>query len=104
MRFLIVLGGVAQLGERLVRKGQFADIIVFLQATSPLRKPEDISNAIDYFNDEKADSLFSVTSIADLTIWQNDDRNWRSLNFNYKDFIESPWAQGKNYVRSTRRR
>ena len=28
---------------------------------------------------------------------------WNS-NFNYKDFIESPWAQGKNYVRSTRRR
>jgi len=28
---------------------------------------------------------------------------WNS-NFNYKDFMESPWAQGKNYVRSTRRR
>ena len=28
---------------------------------------------------------------------------WNS-NFNYKDFIESPCAQGKNYVRSTRRR
>ena len=28
---------------------------------------------------------------------------WNS-NFNYKDFMESPWTQGKNYVRSTRRR
>ena len=28
---------------------------------------------------------------------------WNS-NFNYKDFIESPWAQGKNYVRSPRHR
>lgn len=28
---------------------------------------------------------------------------WNS-SFNYKDFIESPWAQGKNYVRSPRRR
>ena len=28
---------------------------------------------------------------------------WNS-NFNYKDFMESPWTQGKNYVRSSRRR
>ena len=28
---------------------------------------------------------------------------WNS-NFNYKDFMESPWTQGKNYVRSARRR
>lgn len=28
---------------------------------------------------------------------------WNS-NFNYKDFMESPWSQGKNYVRSSRRR
>ena len=28
---------------------------------------------------------------------------WNS-NFNYKDFMDSPWTQGKNYVRSTRRR
>ena len=28
---------------------------------------------------------------------------WNS-NFNYKDFMESPWTQGKNYVRCTRRR
>ena len=27
---------------------------------------------------------------------------WNS-NFNYKDFMESPWSQGKNYVRSPRR-
>ena len=28
---------------------------------------------------------------------------WNS-NFNYKDFMDSPWTQGKNYVRSSRRR
>lgn len=27
---------------------------------------------------------------------------WNS-NFDYKDFMESPWTQGKNYVRSPRR-
>ena len=27
---------------------------------------------------------------------------WNS-KFDYKDFMESPWAQGKNYVRSPRR-
>ncbi len=28
---------------------------------------------------------------------------WNS-NFNYKDFMESPWMQGKSYIRSSRRR
>jgi len=61
------------------------DIIVFLQATSPLRKIDDIKNAIQFFIDKNADSLFSATVISDLTIWNNTKDNWESLNFDYQN-------------------
>ena len=35
------------------------ELVVFLQATSPLRRPDDIQNAIDTLRRENADSLFS---------------------------------------------
>ena len=54
------------------------DIIVFLQATSPLRKPGDIDRAVEVFQREGADSLISVTKADDLTLW-----DWKSVNFDY---------------------
>jgi len=60
------------------------EIIVFLQATSPLRKKDDIDNAINYFIEQKADSLFSATKISDLTIWQKSN-TWESINFDYNN-------------------
>ena len=59
------------------------DIVVFLQATSPLRKKNDIDDSIVKFINDNADSMFSVTKIEDLTLWVKED-DWKSLNFNYK--------------------
>lgn len=39
------------------------EIFILLQATSPLRKPDDIDNAINLFLGENADSLISVGEI-----------------------------------------
>ncbi len=61
------------------------DIIVFLQATSPLRKPGDIDRAVEIFIREGADSLISVTKADDLTIWESKDGEWKSLNFDYRN-------------------
>ena len=61
------------------------DIVVFLQATSPLRKNDDIGAAIDLFRNAKADSLFSSSVAADLTIWNKNDVGWESINFDYKN-------------------
>ena len=61
------------------------DIIVFLQATSPLRLVDDIDNAINLFKRKKADSLFSVTRVNDLTLWKKENNNWISLNFDYQN-------------------
>ena len=63
----------------------YPDIIVFLQATSPLRKENDICNAINYFIQKGADSLFSITRVDDLHLWQRRKNNWKSINFDYKN-------------------
>ena len=39
--------------------------IVFLQATSPLRKNQDIDNALKKFYKTKSDSLFSCHKVND---------------------------------------
>ncbi|HWR01407.1 MAG TPA: acylneuraminate cytidylyltransferase family protein [Chlorobaculum sp.] len=61
------------------------ETVVFLQATSPLRKPGDIDSAIELFRSEGADSLISVTRADDLTIWEQRDGAWASVNFDYRN-------------------
>ena len=61
------------------------DIIVFLQATSPLRKPQDIDRAVELFLREGADSLISVTRADDLTLWESKGGEWKSVNFDYRN-------------------
>ena len=58
--------------------------IVFLQATSPLRKPGDIDRAVELFFREEADSLISVTRADDLTLWESREGKWKSVNFDYR--------------------
>jgi CMP-N,N'-diacetyllegionaminic acid synthase len=59
--------------------------IVFLQATSPLRKPGDIDRAVELFYQEGADSLISVTRADDLTLWESRAGRWESVNFDYRN-------------------
>jgi len=61
------------------------DLVVFLQATSPLRKPDDINNCIQKMLDDNCDSLFSGCRLEDFLIWENDGKEWNSFNYNYKD-------------------
>ncbi|NTV99410.1 MAG: acylneuraminate cytidylyltransferase family protein, partial [Chlorobiaceae bacterium] len=61
------------------------DTVVFLQATSPLRKPDDIDRALRHFRSERADSLISVTRADDLTIWESKEGVWRSVNFDFRN-------------------
>jgi len=46
------------------------DYIVFLQATSPLRKKDDIDKAIKKIIDDKADSLISGSKFEDFLFWE----------------------------------
>jgi len=59
------------------------DYIVFLQATSPLRLPEDIDSAIETIIAQGADSLFSGAQLNDFLVWEKKNNNLRSLNYDY---------------------
>jgi len=59
-------------------------LLVFLQATSPLRTPLDIEKAILKFNDSKCDSLFSAVNAGDICIWST-DKKLKSITYDYKN-------------------
>ena len=59
------------------------DNIVLLQPTSPLRKSDDLDNAIKKFINEKADSLFSCVNLHPC-VWKY--KNSRILPLNYNPF------------------
>ena len=60
------------------------DAIVFLQATSPLRTPQDINGAIDEFHTRGADSVFSAARLDDFLIWSLGNGNLDSITYNYR--------------------
>jgi len=80
------------------------DELVFLQCTSPLRKPTDIDNAIDRFRILQLDSLFSVSRFRKY-VWKLDGQIPQSVNFDYQaerwreqDFPEQYEENGSIYV------
>ena len=73
------------------------DIIVFLQATSPLRLHNDIDNALSLFDTKDADSLFSATELSDLMLWKKENESWRSINFDYQNRLRRQ-DMPKNYI------
>lgn len=65
--------------------GYKPDLIVFLQATSPLRTSQDIDNAINELIKNDYDSLFSACEIEDFLIWEKYmDGQLHSVNYDYK--------------------
>lgn len=61
------------------------DIVVFLQATSPIREKNDIDNAISKFLSEQADSLFSCVRLEDYFIWGKKDESYVSVNYDFQN-------------------
>jgi N-acylneuraminate cytidylyltransferase len=62
--------------------GEHIDVVVLLQATSPLREPEDTDKAIEVFLRGGFDSLFSVSKMSDAGIW---DSKMNSITYDYKN-------------------
>lgn len=65
-------------------QGLGPDIIVFLQCTSPIRRPDDIDNAVEILINEEADSLLSVCR-SHRFIWRNQENELQSLNYDYRN-------------------
>lgn len=61
------------------------EVVIFLQATSPLRKEKDIGDALKKFRTTGSDSLFSVSIAEDLTLWNLVEGQWGSVNFDYRN-------------------
>lgn len=59
------------------------DLVVFLQCTSPLRKKDDIDNAITTLINKGGDSLFSAFRFTKY-VWALDGEDVLSINFDYK--------------------
>jgi len=62
------------------------DLLVLLQPTSPLRKPDDLQKALAQFQEQGWDSAFSGAVLLDFLIWEKDSRGTlRSFNYDYKN-------------------
>lgn len=57
------------------------DIVVFLQATSPLREPRDIDGAVQHLLETEADSLFSMAVLEDFCCWTSEGGELKGLTF-----------------------
>jgi CMP-N,N'-diacetyllegionaminic acid synthase len=64
-------------------EGYEPDLVVFLQATSPLRRPGDVQTAIETLERERADSLFSACT-AHGFVWRLHEGRLRSLTYDYR--------------------
>lgn len=62
--------------------GYIPELVVFLQCTCPLRRPDDIQKAVQTLLDAEADSLLTLTPFNHF-LWHRPDDQIRSLNFDY---------------------
>ena len=70
---------------REIEKDKKIDVVVFLQATSPVREKEDVDMAVEKFFSERADSLFSAAILDDFCAWKIIDNKLKSATFDYKN-------------------
>lgn len=63
------------------------EAIILLPPTSPLRKKNDINNAIKFFYLNKLDSCFSGSKLTDFLIWNYDKiyKKYKSINYDFKN-------------------
>ena len=69
--------------DTLEEGGMTVDVVVFLQATSPLREAEDVEAAIVSFREHDYDSLFSACVLKDYCIWKMDDEGPQSVTYDW---------------------
>ncbi|PPQ17467.1 acylneuraminate cytidylyltransferase family protein [Bradyrhizobium sp. AC87j1] len=66
------------------RMGRF-ERIVALQATSPIREPGDIENALANFDRDHLDSLLSVCEVEDYFNWRIGQSGPEPINYDYRN-------------------
>ena len=72
------------------------DFVFAPQVTSPLREAKDIDNAIELFQKENYDSMFSSSIVEDLFFWKKDKNNkLQSVNYDYLNRQRRQDVQGQ---------
>ena len=64
-------------------EGYRPDLVVFLQCTSPIRRPKDIDQAVQTLLDEDADSLLSVVPFH-LFVWRLVDGQGQPVDYDHR--------------------
>ncbi len=65
-------------------EGVVVDWMVGMQATSPIREPSDLDQAIDQVSREQLDSLLSVTPVEDFFNWRMGDDGPEAVNYDFR--------------------
>ena len=68
-----------------IEKKHTVNLVVGMQATSPIRGDNDLDRAIRKFYDNKLDSLLSVTEVEDYFEWRLGVTGAESTNYDFKD-------------------
>lgn len=58
------------------------DVIILIQATSPMIITEDLEKGISLFNTKEFDSIFSVYDVGDMLLW---NENKVPINYDYRN-------------------
>ncbi len=64
-------------------EGYVPDLVLFLQATSPLRRSDDIPRAIETLRAEGADSLFSACAVHGF-LWRRNSAGLASVSYDFR--------------------
>jgi len=67
------------------REKSSIDLVVGLQATSPIRHISDLDQSISLFNQEGYDSILSVSKAYDHFIWHMKNDQPEALNYDFKN-------------------
>ena len=70
--------------ETIEAEGHDIDWVVGMQATSPIREPRDIAEALQKVAREKLDSLLTVVEVEDFFMWRLGDGGPESVNYDYR--------------------
>ena len=67
-------------------QGVSVDLVVAMQATSPLREPSDLDGGVLALREQGCDSLLSVTEVEDFFTWRiGADGSAESVNYDYRN-------------------
>lgn len=73
--------------EEIERTEESVDLVVALQATSPLREPADIERSLRDFRAQECDSLFSAALIGDFFVWARRGGALESVNYDWRSRV-----------------